>query len=104
MRHSDWQRSNIEVSLLSAVTHTNVSPGHQHMSVKLEDGLSGYGGRAVLGVSKTTVLPTEVHHQPELPQRSYRAEERNEQVLVNVTWEPADKDLTSGTWNRAIPL
>lgn len=90
-----WQVLDAELALLDATAHAEASPRPQRVAVKEVDGIIGDGGRAVFGISEAPVLTAEVHHEPEFPKCPHRAEEGDEQVLVDIPWDLADKDLTA---------
>lgn len=103
LRRVGREPSNAEVFLLRAVTHGDPGAGLQHVAVQLVDRSGGLHCRGVFGVGEAAVLPAEVHHQPELPERPHGAEQGDQQVLVGVPWDVVDEDLAVGSWGGAVP-
>lgn len=97
------QTSNTKVSLLRAPPYTDAVAGLQHVAVQLSYGFSNYSSWAIFGIRKAAVLPAEVHHQPELPERSNGAEQGDQDVLVRVPWDLADEDFTARSWRGTFP-
>lgn len=97
------QTSNTKVSLLCAPPYTDAVARLQHVTVQLPYGFSNYSSWAIFGIRKAAVLPTEVHHQPELPEWSNGAEQGNQDVLVRIPWDLADEDFTARSWRGTFP-
>lgn len=100
---SSWKVPKRKVSLLYAAAHTETAARLQHVTMEQANGSGSKSGWAVLGIGKSTVLPAEVHHEPELPEGPHRAEQGNQKILIGISWDLADKYLTADPWGRTVP-
>lgn len=103
MTGDGWQVSDTEMSLLYAAADTEEEARLHQVTVQQADGAGSFSRAAVFGVGEATVLAAEVHHEPELPERSHGTEQGDQQILVGVPRDVADEHLTAGSWGGSVP-
>lgn len=91
------------MSLLRTATDVEAEGGLYRVTVQQADGFVSDIRRAIFAVGKASILPAKVHHEPELPEGPHRAEQGDQQILIGVPRDLADKDLTVGSWGGTIP-
>lgn len=99
-----WQASYAQLSLLCAMTYTERHARLDDVTMQQLNGIGSYDFWSIFGIGKTTILTTEVHHEPELPEWTHSAEQRNQHVLVGIPWNMSDEDFTPGSWSWSVPL
>lgn len=97
------QIAETQLPLLRAPPDTKPDTTLEWIQVQSLDS-SGCASRvSVFGISKASVLPTEVHHEAELVERGHALEQWDQLVLVHVPWDLTYKDLTAWTWCWTSP-
>lgn len=91
------------MSFLCAKANREAEARLQQVTMQQANSTSSYSGRAKFGICKATVLAAEIHHEPELPEGPYTAEQGNQPILVGVPRDLTYEDLTVGSWGGALP-